>query len=309
MLIVQRSFILRILTEASGSLTNAYLIRAIQSAGHKAIASDINPNCSGRYLADEFICMPKSTDPALWEKIATLLAVSNIDLVIPSFDEMLLGWAQGLHLGNSSRSTRVIISQPDVISTFVDKWKAFQFFVNHGIPTPMTSLEQEFPLLKPRFGRGGKGVVMTKEPSDMTGFISQELVVGDEYTVDVFCDNSSKPIYIVPRKRIEVRDGKSTQGVVVDNPRIEQMVRDLCAATKFCGPINIQCFSEPSGLIKVIEVNPRIAGGMALGFAATENWVPLMVAMIDGQNEFKPLPIKYGLKMMRYYGEVFIPAT
>ena len=47
------------------------------------------------------------------------------------------------------------------------------------------------------------------------------------------------------------------------------------------------CDSEDN--ITVIEVNPRISGGMALGFA-TENWVPLMVAMVAGKSSFDPYP-------------------
>lgn len=296
---------MRILTEASGSLTSAYLIKAIQAGGHEAIASDIDPACAGRYLADGFIQMPKSSDPALWDKVGSLLAAARIDLVIPSFDETLLGWAQGLHDRNGVSATKVLLSPHNVVDIFVDKWKTFEFFLAHGIPTPLTSLKQEFPLVKPRWGRGGKGVHLASESVDMRGFISQELAVGQEYTVDVLCDNNSRPLYIVPRKRLGVRDGKSTQGVVVEHLGIERIVRKLCAATHFRGPINVQCFCNTDGGINVIEVNPRIAGGMALGFAATENWVPLMAAMISGQEAFEPLPVRYGLKMLRYYAEVF----
>jgi len=297
---------LRILTEASGSLVSAYLIKAIQMAGHEAIASDIDPSCAGRYLADGFVQMPKSSDPALWDKVGSLLADARVDLVIPSFDETLLAWAQGLHARNGESATQVLLSPPDVVDIFVDKWKAFEFFLAHGIPTPQTSLKQEFPLVKPRWGRGGKGVQVPREPVDMSGCISQELVEGEEYTVDVLCDNNSCPLYIVPRKRLAVRDGKSMHGVVVEHPGIERIVRSLCAAIRFRGPINVQCFCNAGGDINVIEVNPRIAGGMALGFAATENWVPLMVAMISGQEQFEPLPVRYGLKMMRYCSEVFV---
>jgi len=295
----------KILTEASGSLASAYLIKAIQTAGHVAIASDIDHHCAGRYLADGFVQMPKASDPALWEKVGSLLADARIDLVIPSFDETLLGWAQGLYTINGGDATQVLLSPPEVVDVFVDKWKAFEFFVANGIPTPLTSLQQEFPLVKPRWGRGGKGVHLAHEPVDMSDCISQELAVGEEYTVDVLCDNSSRPLYIVPRKRLGVRDGKSTQGVVVKHPGIERVVKELCAATQFRGPINVQCFCDAEGGITVIEVNPRIAGGMALGFAATENWVPLMVAMISGQEHFEPLPVRYDLRMIRYYAEVF----
>ena len=91
---------MRILTEASGSLVGGFLIKAIQSVGHEAIASDIDPYSVGRYLADEFVQMPKSTCPNLWEEVGIILEDLSIDLVIPSFDETLIGWAQSLYAVN-----------------------------------------------------------------------------------------------------------------------------------------------------------------------------------------------------------------
>jgi len=49
---------MRIMTEASGSLTASYLIKAIQNAGHQAIGSDINNINAGYCLADDFIVLP-----------------------------------------------------------------------------------------------------------------------------------------------------------------------------------------------------------------------------------------------------------
>ena len=296
---------MRILTEASGSLVSAFLIKAIQDAGHEAIASDINSDCAGRFLADGFLKMPSISDPHLWEKISSLVEEAQINLVIPSFDETLLAWSQGAHLTSTRYQTQVLLSPEDVISTFIDKWKAYEFFVENNIPTPKTSLNQDFPLVKPRFGRGGRGVCIPTATIDMSGCISQQVAEGDEYTVDVLCDNDCHPVYIVPRKRLSVRDGKSTQGIVVKHDGIEKMVKHLCAVTNFRGPINIQCFCDSKQLL-VIEVNPRISGGMALAFAATENWVPLMVSMLNNTTRISPKPVKYGLKMMRYYAEVFV---
>jgi carbamoyl-phosphate synthase large subunit len=53
-------------------------------------------------------------------------------------------------------------------------------------------------------------------------------------------------------------------------------------------------------------VNPRIAGGMALGFAATENWIDLIVDNYINNKEVIAKPIQYGLRMTRYYSECFI---
>ena len=60
---VDRSY--RILTEASGSLTAGYLLRSVRDAGHVSVASDINPDCFGRALADDFMPMPRADDPGL----------------------------------------------------------------------------------------------------------------------------------------------------------------------------------------------------------------------------------------------------
>ncbi|CAI8998638.1 Carbamoylphosphate synthase large subunit [Brevibacillus sp. IT-7CA2] len=297
---------LKILTEASGSMSAAYLIKAIQEAGHIAVASDIDPDCVGRYLTSQFIQMPSKNAPDLWEQTIELLNKHDINIVIPSLDETLIGWAkrrkelleEGIH---------VILSGEETIKTFQDKWLTYQFFINAGIPTPSTSLEQEFPLVKPRNGRGAVGVRIENTAINMEGMISQELVEGTEYTVDVFCNRNTDPVYIVPRLREGVTQGKSTAGIVANRPDIEEWVRKICRAIPFVGPVNMQCFVQENGEIKFIEINPRIAGGMALGFAATENWINLI---IDHFIEGKPIstkPIKYGLMMKRYYAEVFVP--
>ena len=298
---------MRILTEASGSLVSGYLIKAIQEAGHEAVASDVVPDVAGRYLADDFIRMPSAGDLELWTRTGQLLKEHDIDLVIPSFDGTIVGWAHRLFDPGHELPTRVMISAPGVIETFVDKWLAAEFFEANGIPTPRTSLTQDHALVKPRLGRGGSGVAVTDQPVDMTGMISQELASGDEYTVDVLCDFEGAPLYVVPRMRGAVRNGKSTTGVVVSHQQVEDVVRRLCAATCFRGPVNVQVFADGDD-VTVIEVNPRIAGGMALGFAATENWIPLICRMLDGEQVAATVPVHWGMRMMRFYAEVFVPA-
>ena len=140
----------------------------------------------------------------------------------------------------------------------------------------------------------------------MTGKISQQLITGIEYTVDVFCNNKSEPVYIVPRRRTKVINGKSVSGVVENNEAILSWVKVICEKLPFIGPINIQCFMLSDGTVKFIEINPRIAGGMALGFASTENWIRLIVSNLLGGEPVEPNPVKYGLEMHRYYAEIFI---
>lgn len=298
---------MRIYTEASGSLVSSYLLRAIREAGHKAVASDVNADAIGRYLADDFVLLPAATDPDLWNYTCASLLRHRVNLVIPSLDESLSGWAVRRDEILRSMGIHVIISEPATVAACQDKWRTYQTFLNHGIPTPRTSLLQEYPLVKPRFGRGSTGVSIPAGPVSMTGMISQELLVGQEYTVDVFCDSSSDPVYIIPRKRLKVESGKSIDGVVDMHSAIIDWVKMICKTMHFLGPVNIQCFVDETDQVRFTEINPRIAGGMALSFAASENWVTLLVDHFAHGREINPVPVKNGLRMKRYYAELFVP--
>lgn len=297
---------LKILTEASGSLTSGYIIKAIKAAGFHAVSSDVAEFIAGRYLADSFIKMPYANDPDLWHKTTQTLLDNGVDIVIPSLDETLLAWSQRKD-ELKEHNIHVILSDPATVEIFRDKWLAYQFFKENGIPTPATSLEQKYPLVKPRLGRGAQGVRITSDTVNMDGMITQEVVDGEEYTIDVLCDTDSKPIYIVPRRRLGVREGKSTGGIVTYDAEIIKWVEHICHAIPFMGPINIQCFIDTNGSIQFIEINPRMAGGMALGFASTENWIPVIVNHWLSGATITPKKVKYGMKMLRYYDEIFIP--
>lgn len=297
---------LRILTEASGSLTAGYLINSIKESGYLAVASDIEETSVGKYLADDFILMPPADDGDLWEKTIELIKEKKIDVVIPSLDETLLGWAERKD-ELAKQNIAIILSNPETIRICQDKWLTYEFFLRNNIPTPETDINQKYPLIKPRFGRGGEGILITSQPVCMNGMISQERLIGQEYTVDVLCNKRGQPIYIIPRQRIGVKEGKSTGGVTVNNSEIIFWVKRICERLAFKGPINIQCFDCKEEGIKFTEINPRIAGGMVLGFAATENWIPLLLEHFIYGKEITDLkPIQYGMMMRRYYAEVFV---
>lgn len=295
----------RILTEASGSLVSAYLIKAIKESGNISIASDIDKNNHGFCLADDFIEMPLSNDPRLWSKIEKKLIENKVDLVIPSFDETLMGWSKRREYFNK-KGINVLISESDSLEIYLDKYEAFKFCKLHDIPTPETSLSQKYKIVKPRYGRGGSGIYIGDEKQDMNNMISQEYIKGIEYTVDCLFDKNSNPIYIIPRQRIDIKDGKSTKGIVKRHNKIEELVRKMSKETPLLGPINFQFLETDNHLLYFLEVNPRIAGGMALGMAASENWINPIIENFIGNAPIKPKAIKYDLKMFRYYAESFV---
>lgn len=298
----------KILVEASGSLVCGWLIKAIKESNNIAVSSDVNEDCVGRYLSDQHIVFPKSNDQNLWEAIEENLIRHKVNIVIPSFDETLLGWTERKEYFKTKYNIDVVISNREVIEICIDKYKTYEFFLKNNIPTPQTSIENKYELIKPRIGRGAKGIFINEDKKhvNMNGLISQEIVYGKEYTIDCLIDFDGEPIYIVPRQRHNVKDGKSINGVVEKNTRIINYVEEICKSAKFFGPINIQCFDDGKN-IYFIEINPRIAGGMALGVAATENWINLITNYIlKNIKTTNKKEIKYGLRMYRYYEEVFI---
>lgn len=295
---------MRIFLEAAGCLTANYLISAIRQAGFECVASDANELSIGKYLADEFYTVPLAIEENYIPQVLNLLKEKKIDLVIPSLDDALLKWAE-MREELEANGICLALSDKKALELCLDKWNTYQCFVRNDIPTPKTSLEQKYQLVKPINGRGGSGIQITSEPVRMEGMISQELLQGMEYTVDVFCDINHEPVYIVPRKRLNVKDGKSTAGEVVRNNEIEAGIKKICASIPLTGAVNIQCFETKEG-VKFTEINPRFGGGTILGMKATENWIPLVVETFCKKTPVsEKKAIKYGLKMGRYYAEIF----
>ena len=269
------------------------------------VGSDIDDFNHAVCLTDEFVTVPSFRDPKLWEKMGCILESNKIDLVIPSFDETLLAWAERADIFKS-KGTFVLISPAETIRIFTDKWKTYEFFCSIDIPTPRTSLSQIYGLVKPRNGRGARDIYIGDEEQDMTGMISQEVLIGQEYTIDCLFNTEGEAIYIVPRKRLGIRDGKSTKGITVKNEMLSEYIKYISDKIRLVGPINFQAFVSDKNEVKFIEVNPRIAGGMALGIAATENWFGLIGREVFDGILSDPKDIKYNLKMARYYAECFV---
>jgi|SRR5690554_177971 len=297
----------KILIEAAGSPVVNWLVKAIKDNGDIPVASDITGESAGKFLAGEFVKVPPHNDPDLWRFLEHILVAAKIDIVIPSLDETLPLWAAQKDYLACKYGIKVIISEKETIDIFLDKYQTYLFFTENQIPTPQVSLRQEYPLIKPRTGRGGKGVrVIEEEKISMEGLISQEFLSGQEYTVDCLIDHKGRPVYIVPRKRLKVTEGKSVHGIVTRHEEIIDLVEQVCKAIRFFGPINIQCFATEKGIM-FTEINPRIGGGMALGLAATENWITLIEKyLLPGKEIEEKKEIKYGLRMYRYYEEIFV---
>jgi carbamoyl-phosphate synthase large subunit len=132
-----------------------------------------------------------------------------------------------------------------------------------------------------------------------------EYLPGDEYTIDTIVNNGSV-VLILPRKRIQMREGISIKGEFVKNEEIISYCKEIINSLNLNGPIGIQVKKAADGSYKILEINPRIQGSSTAALGMGIN-LPLIAVLleVDLGKDLIPEEIKWGMKFTRYYEEVF----
>ncbi len=298
---------MNVLVEGIGSMVFNTQLKYYNEMNWNVVGIDIDNKSSGLYKVWRPYIVPKYSDKNCFSIIEDIIKKENIDLVFPSINEGLLEWSRRKKYLLDKYNTNIIISSEKAIEICTDKWHTYKFFVENNIPTPKTSLSLKYDLIKPRVGRGSTGILNKDEiKADfiMEGYISQEIVKGEEYTIDILCDFNSKPIYIIPRKRLDVESGVSIKGVTIFDTQIIKYCEQIVDKLKPIGIINVQCFKNEDK-IYFIEINPRIAGGISLSFAASDNWFKAIECFVLDR-KYIAKDIKYNRYMFRTYEDVIV---
>ncbi len=256
-------------------------------------------------------------------QLADIVEKDRVDLLVPTTDLDLKLLAQNTDLFEQF-GCRVLISRPDVIDICQDKRKTFQFLSQNAFDTPATMAPAEalakrdmaFPcFLKPWDGHAGRGTAKVENRQELEmlarripNCIVQEFVDGVEFTCDVFVDFDMKVRCVVPRKRIEIRDGEVSKGQIAGHEAIMSQTQAL-VETLGAGPgvVTIQLILDAAENIKFIEINPRFGGGVPLSIKAGADFPKWILQQIVGEEpkiEFGNF--KDGLIMLRYDDEVWI---
>lgn len=299
---------MKVLVEGIGSMTFGPEVKYYTNLGWNLVGIDINNHSFGFYTNSiKPYIVPKYTDFTCFDEIEKVIKKEKIDLIFPSVDEGLLEWSRRKEDIKNKYGSQVMISDEKIMEICTDKWKTYLFFKENNIPTPKTSLDMKYDLLKPRKGRGSCGIYKKKDLDSgfrMDNYISQEIVSGEEYTIDVLCDFNSKPIYIIPRKRLNVESGVSVKGMTVYDEKILEYVKQIIQVLKPIGIINIQCFKDKDD-IYFIEINPRIAGGSSLSFASSDNWFKAIESFLKNE-KYVVKEVKYNNYMFRHYEDIIV---
>lgn len=303
---------------SSNSLSFVKGLRRQDEIGVTIIGTDIYDRefSTGGQFVDKFYKVPYAADPEFISSLLDLCKENNVHVVVPIIDEEFMPIS--LSRSNFEQiGVKVLLPGHEQILLCQDKFKAYEFFKKNGFPTPETWQavpdSPQYPILmKPRIGRGSKGIRIIQNGPELEaykgsdGYIYQEVITGEEFTIDTLSDANGKVLAAVPRIRLEIKNGVSCKGRTVRNKVIEEMSIGICEAVKLTGPACIQCILTAEGTPYFFEINPRIGSAVILTIQAGVNIPLLAVKSILGMN----VPNMVGnfrdnIIMLRYWDEVF----
>ena len=311
---------LTLLRTAAGTPVCVSQIQRLQAAGVRVIAVDSEPLSVGFAFADAAFCVLPAKCPGYVENLLELAVKEGVDWIMPALDEELVLLAAARDEFEAA-GVRLLLSNVEALRICTDKLSTFEFFCDHGIPTPRTVALSEldeagqagdYPLiLKPRRGRGSQGIHVVRSfgearavRSQMADGIAQQYVNGVEYTTDVLA--IPQRTVICTRRRIATDSGICSKAAVECRPEIERWVRLIASKLKLFGLANVQCFVTAQGEMLFTEINARIAGSSILSIEAGAPIFEGLLAFLRGEEWTAKPAIEDNLIMLRYWSEVFV---
>ncbi len=309
-----------VLVTGAGGPAGVSVLRALQAAGHRVVAVDTDPDAAGLRLADQGAVGRPFSDPAHAESLGELAIASGAQVLVSTLAEEMAALAEQAEVLDAAGLAHWLPT-PAAVRACVDKWRFAEVLAGAGLPAPCTALAapglgDEVPgpwVVKPRFGRGSRDVVLVDHPAELDWAVSrvpdavvQTRLVGREFTVDALVDRDGSLTAAVPRWRLETRGGISVKGETFTLPGLTDAVGVLLRAVGLDGISNVQGFVDPDGAWSFVEINPRFSGGLPLSLAAGADLVGEYVRGALGL-PLRPERLRHrdGVRMVRYFEEIF----
>jgi carbamoyl-phosphate synthase large subunit len=275
---------------------------------------------SKEYRLSQSYLVPRADDPKFVRKIVDICRRENVDVIFPGTDAELEKLAIS-ETKIAGYGTKIVISPLRTIRICRDKWLTYQHLNKHlpmvksALPDGEIEKALEFTglpaVVKPRLGWGSRHTYKInnlEEARIMINYVEKPIIQtwleGEEYTVDGVTDRHGKPMCLVPRQRIKLLGGLSSEGVTVRDGSLIELGKKVTKHLKIIGPFNFQV-KKVSGEPKIFEINPRFAGTGILTVKAGVN-IPLIVLNeICDMKTPTSLDFIEGIAMSRYFEEAY----
>lgn len=248
-------------------------------------AADLRPELSAAcQVADKAFAVPRVTAENYMDRLLELCVDQRVGLVVPTIDTELLGLSEA-RSRFAEEGIHLVISDESIVRCCRDKRRTAELFgeLDVAVPEIMGRDELRFPCFsKPYDGSRSVGAAKLATAADLTEamradpkLIFMEYIDAshDEYTVDMYFDRSGQLCCLVPRHRLEVRDGEISKGITRKNHVYRYLLDRLARIRGARGCLTLQLFAHPQGeRYAGLEINPRFGGGYPLSYAAGANY-------------------------------------
>ena len=280
----------------------------------RIVASDSNPFSAGFFMSDAYEVLPEIDSKLYITRLLEIVTKHKINVLMPSS-----GYDIYQYSANKEKLLKLgalpVVSDIKTMKICRDKIQTFDY-LSKKFELPFTTLDYKkvkgFPLIaKPRYGKGSKGIVKINNENELKyvsfnseNLIFQEYLPGTEYTIDVLSDLECEPILAVPRVRVETRAGISTVGTIVKDENISETCKSIAKYLKIRGPCCIQMKESNDGILKIVEVNPRMGGGTIFAALAGANFPAMILDMVNGKK--LKIPKISEVTVVRYFEEIVV---
>lgn len=287
---------------------------------HEIYMADIDPCAAGLYLVPPArrLIIPPGNSPQFPSVLLQECQKHQIELLIPTVDCELT------HLALQAKQfaeygIKMPLSSVDALERCRDKYSLLTYCQSTGhtpefsLFTPQLNVALlQFPCFaKPRRGAGSNGAMIINGIDDLQmlpddgSYLIQELLPGDEYSVDVYIHSTGQPIAAVPRLRMKIDSGIAVAARTCIHPQLSTMAIDIAQKAGITYVANVQFKADANGEFKLLEINPRFPGTLPLTSAAGIDIPQLLIDdVLNKPFTTHLLPFKE-LMVVRYWTECF----
>lgn len=277
----------------------AYMVKYFQNvlgAEGKVHVSNSDDKTVAFHYADYSVITPLIYDDEYIPFLLNYCKENHIDIIVSLFDIDLLILAKNKEKF-AEIGTRVIVSEPELISICNDKWKTYLYLKENGFNVPKTYLslskvmlalesgELHYPIVvKPRFGCGSIALSIAEDEMALLYYYSrntravnrtylkyesageeekiiyQECLNGQEYGVDIINDLNGNYRNSIVKKKIAMRAGETDIAELLNEPAISAEAERLGRLTKHIANMDCDVFLV-DGKPYILEMNARFGGG------------------------------------------------
>lgn len=205
------------------------------------------------------------------QELNEVIRREGIDYVFPAHDDVVLALSE-----NANRLDARVVTSPHE-TCFITRSKNRTYaHLSSSVPVPRVyssaSDVREFPVfVKPDRGAGSDGTGIAHSAAEMLSLMHTrddlmvcEFLPGDEFTVDCFTDREQGLAFCRGRRRVRTRSGISVNSTLADGRDFTDLAKAIGERLEFHGAWFFQVKHDRNGILRLMEVAPRISGTSAV---------------------------------------------